>query len=195
MSTEEALIIFVKEPVLGRVKTRLAAAIGDRGALEIYERLLNHTDEVTEGRRRFVFHTGDRNLIDHFSSNDVWVKQVDGDLGERMFEAFRYVLSKGFSRVAIIGSDCAQLTTEIINDAFGGIAPGRLVIGPAYDGGYYLLGLNEINEDLFREIPWSTEDVAGRTIAMARYAGLEVVKLPMLRDVDTLEDLEATGWK
>ena len=195
MSTVAALIIFVKEPVPGKVKTRLAASIGNKAALEIYERLLGHTDHISSGFKRFIFYSGNPAMIEHFNKEeDTWIEQHDGDLGKRIAVAFNHVFDSGHHSAIIIGSDCAQLTADGIQHAVDGVEQGNTVLGPALDGGYYLLGLTKPSPQLFADMPWSTADVAQITRDRIIVQGEELMELPVLRDVDHEEDLNAIGW-
>jgi len=195
MSGSAALIIFVKEPVPGKVKTRLAASIGDSAALDVYGRLLAHTDQISDGFKRYIFYAGNPEKIKHFSkANDIWEEQNAGNLGERMSAAFTFVFDQGHQGAIIIGSDCAQLAKEGIERAVDEVNEGRNVLGPALDGGYYLLGLPQHDPTLFVDMPWSTDRVAQITRERMIGQGKTPVELPTLRDVDYLEDLKAIGW-
>ncbi len=181
-----ALIIFVKNPVLGRVKTRLAKTIGDEAALAAYLHLLEVTRDIAIGSisHKYVFYS---DVIDH---HDLWnghgctkMLQKGDDLGERMAHAFTTVLER-HQHAVIIGSDCGDLTTEIIERAFTTLAETDVVVGPSFDGGYYLLGMNEMQPQLFGEIEWSTDEVFKTTLSRALEAGLSVTELIELTDID-----------
>lgn len=188
----KAIIIFVRNPERGKVKTRLAATVGEDKALKIYLQLLEHTATITMSLRevsRYVFYSG------AIVENDLWSEsffhkmiQSDGDLGRKMFTAFLSVFSKGHNEVVIIGSDCPGLTTDGLLSAFDSLSRHDVVIGPANDGGYYLLGLKELREDFFLNKEWSTEGVCKATRDNIRTLGLSCCCLPELVDVDTEED-------
>ena len=189
-----ALILFARRPELGKVKTRLAAGIGDELALKFYKKLLAHARDIaraTETADAKVFLTDVRN--DEFWTEFEVFQQPAGDLGERMQSAFETVFEQGYEKAVIIGSDCPDLTAAEIEKAFYQLDAVDVVMGPATDGGYYLLGMNRIHGELFREIPWSTSEVAGKTLAIAEKAGLQVQQLAAHSDIDTVEDLPA-GW-
>lgn len=188
-----AVIVFVKEPEAGKVKTRLAADVGHEKALEVYERLLAHTDSQSAHQNRFIFFSGNPDGINHFQGKDEWIAQSAGDLGERIAHAFSIVFSKGYSKVLIIGSDCPDLTTEIIDKALASLDENSACLGPAEDGGYYLLGLTKPMPELFTNMPWSTDEVAAITIS--RLDEQDLTLLPTLRDIDTVADLKAVGWE
>lgn len=189
---KNALVILVKNPTLGAVKTRLAAEIGDEEALLVYKALLKYTRFITQDIQcsRLLFYS------DYIDSNDGWQNetyikflQKGNDFGERMCNAFQVALSQHISAV-IIGSDCFELTSEIIEYAFIKLEEYDVVIGPAKDGGYYLMGLKEIYPELFLDKNWSTSSVLSDTLTDLNHLGLSVFFLPVLSDIDNLEDLK-----
>ena len=135
------------------------------------------------------------------SYGDGWVEQefekllqADGNLGERMIEAFRTAFAAGTERVIIIGSDCFDITPEIIELAYQKLNNADVVIGPANDGGYYLIGMKKLYVDLFQEIEWSTASVFKDTVLKVKTAGCTYETLPTLIDIDTEEDLKASAF-
>jgi rSAM/selenodomain-associated transferase 1 len=186
------LIIFVKNPVAGKVKTRLAATIGDQRALSVYLNLMRHTREVALASpvSRHLFYDQELNTEDAWSNQD-FIKdvQVDGDLGKRMEVAFQTTLSQN-EKAVIIGSDCPEINPEIIASAFKRLDLADLVIGPTYDGGYYLLGMKALHKELFSEMPWSTESVYAETINRITEKGLLYSVCPTLSDMDNEDDLK-----
>jgi len=185
-----ALIIFVRNPVLGKVKTRIAASIGDEKALAVYKFLLEHTKYITEGLpvARFVFYA------DEIVKNDLWLgyeKCLQGgiDLGERMNNAFEDIFVKGFKKIIIIGSDCYALDEQLISDAFLKLEKYEIVIGPAADGGYYLMGMQSPFKNLFQDITWSSNSVFDETINQIQQQKLSFYLLPLLNDVDEAMDI------
>ena len=190
----DRLILFAKNPRLGRVKTRLAATLGDAAALEAYLLLLQHTRSVSEAVRveRFIYYSDEMELGDAFHAERFHKRvQRGGDLGARMENAFRAMFDEGAARVCIIGSDCAELQASHLEEAFEALHNHPLVMGPTHDGGYYLLGMNRMAPELFRGKQWSTDTVAKDTLQDAASLGLEVALLPRLSDVDTEEDWRA----
>ncbi len=186
-----ALIIFVRNPVLGKVKTRIAKDLGDTVALEIYKRLLSHTHSITKDLAvdRYVFYA------DFINHNDLWKNeaykkelQTGSNLGERMKNAFDLLLKKGYRRVAIIGSDCFDLTKSIFEEAMEALEKKQVVIGPSLDGGYYLLGMTIFIPQLFENKNWSTESVYYDTIRDLSNLNYSCHLLPPLSDVDNGED-------
>ena len=191
-------MIFIKNPEAGKVKTRLAKSIGDLEALQIYKKLLKRTLTVaaqSEVRKQVWYST----FIDKEDeiSTDTFEKylQTGSDLGARMSGAFQQAFKDGADRVVIIGSDCPDLNEDVLEDAFKQLENCDLVIGPSEDGGYYLLGMNRFYGALFNDVEWSTESVLESTIDRASEIGLNIEKLPVLNDIDTVEDLRKSSLK
>jgi len=191
---KKLLIIFVKNPVLGKAKTRLAATIGDEKALEIYKILLKRTDEITSSLLfdKAVFYS---EFIDNQDvwSNDTYQKeiQVQGGLGMKMSAAIKQKFAEGYGSICIIGSDCYDLSSEIIDAAFKILEEKDAVIGESEDGGYYLLGMNKLHPVFFENKNWSTKTVATDTVEDFRKGNLTFGKLPVLNDIDEEKDLRA----
>ncbi|NND95202.1 MAG: glycosyltransferase [Flavobacteriales bacterium] len=188
------LMIFAKVPEHGKVKTRLAETIGDDKALQVYLKLLQHTHEVASRLEvdKLVFYASspeEFDLLDYYRVPKT--TQNGDDLGERMKDAFKRAFAQHYNQVVIIGSDCYDLSTEILEEAFKKLGEYDLVIGPAEDGGYYLLGMNEKSDSLFEGKKWSTQDVFLDTILDIK--GLERTYhiLPTLKDVDRETDLSS----
>lgn len=190
------LLIFVKNPKKGQVKTRLAQTVGDDEALRIYLELLKHTRQLatqTKAVRQIHY--------SHFiDANDDWAipvfekhLQYGEDLGQRMAKAFQTAFQTA-SKVVIIGSDCASLTTEVIQQAFDALDTADFVVGPAQDGGYYLLGMSAYLPFVFDDIEWSTESVFTRTIEHINAHQKSYTLLPTLSDIDYEEDWKKYGW-
>lgn len=191
---KNGLIIFVRNPVLGKVKTRIADTAGNVTALKVYTQLLKHTETVAcpVDADKFVFYSNYPEL------NDVWddavyhkYVQQGQSLGEKMQLAFEQMFTAGYKRVCIIGSDCYELTTAVIQDAFTDLEKNDAVIGPAADGGYYLLGLTKMVPAVFINKVWSTDKVCAATITDLRNAGCSCEVLPVLKDIDNIEDVPA----
>jgi uncharacterized protein len=192
---KKAVLIFAKNPVYGQVKTRLGATIGNDMALTVYQHLLRHTASITDdvSVEKIVFYS---NTIEE---QDIWnnkvynkQKQSGNDLGERMQNAFAYAFHEGNKEVIIIGTDCMELTSAIIMEAFTRLKNNDVVIGPARDGGYYLLALKKIHYQLFHNIHWSTNQVLKQTLAVCKNENLLVSQLQELSDIDNEKDLGET---
>ena len=184
-----ALIIFVKNLHFGQVKTRIAAKLGNDEALEAYKILLLHTRQISLGINadKFIFY---HEKIE----NDEWPgiierqEQQGDDLGKRMQNAFEYLFNKNYEKIVIIGSDCLELTASIIEQGFSELCNADVVIGPARDGGYYLLGLKRNCPSLFQNIEWSTNGVLEQTIITCHENNLNYSMLELLSDIDEAED-------
>jgi rSAM/selenodomain-associated transferase 1 len=196
MLSSTALVIFVRNPILGQVKTRLAKDIGDERALAIYLQLLEHTLKITRSLsfRKFIYYA------DEVSDYDLWSvpgytkrMQSGTNLGERMLNSFKELFEQGFTRIVIIGSDCLQLQTENLQEAVTLLESNTAVIGPASDGGYYLLGLTKLYPELFVNKPWSTDQVLTKTIDDFNNQGISYALLEELSDIDDITDLEENG--
>lgn len=188
---KNALIVFVRKPELGKVKTRLAATVGNDVALDIYKELLQHTFNIVKSTpvTKFIYY------VNKIEKDDLWnaegfVKrlQSDNDLGSKMKDAFSEVLNEGYKKAVIIGSDCMDLTTAIIVQAFDLLETKDTVIGPAKDGGYYLLGMKNLFSFIFKDKNWSTSSVYNDTVIDMEANGISFGVLPLLNDVDTEDD-------
>ena len=189
------LIIFARHPELGRVKTRLAADIGAAAALAVYRQLLAHTRAVVSPLdvHKTVWlaetpHTPEQ--ADDWTGYEQ-LPQPPGDLGQKMEAAFAHDLARGAGKVVIIGTDCPGLTTAHIEAAFAALDTHDVVVGPAADGGYYLLGMKKLYADVFRNKSWSTATVLAETEADAARFQLRLQRLPELHDIDTGADWRA----
>ncbi|HEX2080016.1 MAG TPA: TIGR04282 family arsenosugar biosynthesis glycosyltransferase [Longimicrobium sp.] len=196
------MLVFVRAPEPGRVKTRLAAALGAEGALRVYTRLAEHTlAEVRSLARdgvevRIHYTPADTGAAvrEWLGDGPAYLPQAEsGDLGERMRDAFARAFDDGMDRVVIVGSDLPHLTTALLRRAFDALDAHPAVLGPARDGGYYLLGLRGMIDGIFSGVPWSTPDVLTATLERFRAAGVDPVLLEELSDVDEVEDLPP-GW-
>ena len=189
----DALILFVRKPEKGKVKTRIAATEGENFALKIYNKLLLHTYGITAPLTctKYVFYAGAIEEDDMWSNGYHKLMQAETDLGNRMKAAFTQLFEKEHKRICIIGSDCYELSTEVIEQAFAELEKHDLVIGPAHDGGYYLLGMKDGVKDVFQNIEWSTEKVLKQTIKQLIDKNQTFVLLPMLHDVDTVNEVPA----
>lgn len=196
------LLIFAREPVLGRVKTRLAAGIGPDAALATYRELLTLTATAVAAAQvpaTVWLAEAPAPPADAAHPRPEWpghpwqVQPAAGSLGERMRHAFAAAFAAGASRVVIIGTDCPGLTADLLRQAFAQLATHDLVVGPATDGGYYLLGMSTLHADLFADKQWSTAAVLPATLADAARLGLRVAQLPPLADIDSAHDLAA--WR
>ena len=185
------LLVFTRNPELGKVKTRLAKTVGDKTALEIYTFLLERTRDIAAkvSADKAVYYSV------KVRENDIWDasifqkhQQVGEDLGIRMLHAFKNGFKAGYEKVIIIGSDLYDLTSETIENAIIALENNEVVIGPAEDGGYYLLGMNSLEEKIFKNKDWGTETVRKDTLEDLK--DKKVFLLGELNDVDVFEDIE-----
>ena len=185
------LIVMAKPPVLGKAKSRLAADVGPKVALEVYQRLLGHTLEQSrayagDARVFEAFHAPDYTGFEGFGT----VLQQGEGLGERMAHAF----TETGCPALMIGTDCPGVTTALLHQAAQALETADVVVGPANDGGYYLIGLRQWQPGMLEGIPWSTAGVMQATLDQALRLGLKVSRLPELVDIDTFADLKDTGF-
>ena len=194
---KNALIIFIKNPELGKVKTRLAKTAGKEKALAIYIALMEHTRKIAEALpvERYLFYSQEINQKDNWQSDKFHkALQIEGDLGAKIATAFHTVFKEN-EKVVIIGSDCASLTPKIVQEAFDRLDKNPFVIGPAMDGGYYLLGMNRFSPKVFRDIEWSTDAVFPTTVERIEGMNQTYSLLPVLSDIDYEEDWIKYGWE
>ena len=188
---KEVVLVFQRNEVLGKVKTRLAAGVGEEQAMEIYRYLLNKTylalKEITVPVTTYFSEFIPENPI-HSAENKQL--QLGGDLGERMRNAFVAHLESGMEKVVLIGTDCPSMEGTHIVQAFEALEHSDLVLGPARDGGYYLIGMKRRADFLFEGITWSSELVLSQTLTLAAEQGLRSSLLPILEDIDSPEDWE-----
>lgn len=190
-TSKKALLIFTRNPELGKVKTRLAKTVGNESALEIYKFLLNHTLEITKDLHldKYVFYSEDINQDDIWDTAIFRKKlQAGDDLGERMNNAFTEIFSLGYEKAIIIGSDMFNLDTNDLNNAFEALQDNQYVLGPATDGGYYLLGMKEVNSEVFLNKNWGTNTVLKTTLQDLRDEKLVV--LEERNDIDYYQDIK-----
>ena len=193
------VIVFARAPVLGQVKTRLARVVGEARALELY-RWCGATlmDQLRDDRwQRWVAFTPS-DLRDEterwLGPCHRWIAQRQGDLGERLTAARESAFSEGDGPVLLVGTDCLGVTAERVAEALRALATHDAVLGPAYDGGYYLLGLNR-PLPVFDGVAWSTDAVAEETRERLRLAGASWAELPTERDLDEAADLVAIAHR
>jgi hypothetical protein len=188
---KEVVLVFQKNEVLGKVKTRLAAGMGEPRALEIYRHLVQSTYSVLEHVSAPVW-TYYSDFIPEIVNSPIEKSfvQEGRDLGERMANAFARSFESGMEKVVLIGTDCPTLQSQHLNQAFEALTHSDLVLGPATDGGYYLIAMKRKADYLFEGISWSTSEVLSQTLAVATAHGLHFTLLDELSDIDTREDWE-----
>lgn len=193
MTKKDLLIVFVKNLIPGQVKTRLAADIGIDGALDVYKYLVEHTYEVTKELdcSKVVFYSEYVEIEDIWDTDEYKLQVQKGpDLGDRMLNAFEYAFDKGYERAVIVGTDCWELSEEVIEEAFNKLDDNDVVIGPATDGGYYLIGMNKLYPALFHDKKYSHDKVLSDVLTEIGQMDAEFHLLPELSDIDTFQDLK-----
>jgi len=196
--TEEKtiLIVFLKFPEPGKVKTRLAQDVGEERAAEIYSKMATAIlEQVTgsTGYRTIIYYDPPEKLEEIKS----WLRKYDllysaqsgKTLGNRIINAFREVFDNGAEKTVIIGTDCVDVDSDTIKEAIAVLENNDVVLGPAEDGGYYLLGLNKHRPEIFKDIDWSTERVLKQTIEKILEKNLSYRLLKTLKDIDNANDL------
>lgn len=193
---KERLIIFTRYPEPGKTKTRLIPALGAEQAALLQRQMTEHT--LTQVRKlhsvrpiavEVRFAGGDLNLITQWLGSGDYKPQGEGGLGTRMARSLCLAFEDNVTSAVIIGTDCPGLNANLLHEAFELLHLYDLVLGPALDGGYYLLGLRSFIPELFVGINWSTAEVLQQTVAIAQQLSLSVNYLPALADVDRPADL------
>ena len=189
---KDLLLIFTRNPQLGKVKKRLAADIGDTSALKVYKFLLQHTFEVAKDLavEKCIYYS------EEIPQEDLWDKEIfqkklqrGNGLGERMENAFSESFEAGYEKVVIIGSDLFDLQEEDLKKAFLALDTTNYVLGPASDGGYYLFGMKSLNSRVFRDKIWGSNTVLQETLQDLKNEQLTM--LEVRNDIDYVQDLEA----
>jgi rSAM/selenodomain-associated transferase 1 len=190
-TSTDLLLIFTRNPELGKCKTRLAAKVGDKTALDIYNFLLSHTVSITQNLKcdKHVYYS-EAIWKDDIWNNKTYKKklQVGQDLGDRMEEAFENGFKEGYRRIIIIGSDMYDLTQNDLEQAFTRLHNNDFIVGPAEDGGYYLLGMTKLHPLVFQNKNWGKETVLKATLN--DLAEENFTLLPTKNDVDHYEDIQ-----
>src|SRR5690348_4498038 len=191
---QKALLIFIKNPVLGKVKTRLAKTVGPYNALNIYQYLLEHTMEITyelDQLEKFIYYDEFVPAKDEWPSSKYHKElQEGGNLGEKMLNAFKKAFNEGCKKVVLMMPDCPKMTDTMVEKAFKVLDTNDLVIGPTNDGGFYAIGMKEMLPDnILRDKAYSTSHVFEDVVKEIERQKKSWFKLPPLVDVDMEEDL------
>ncbi|SFT50065.1 hypothetical protein SAMN05216474_0910 [Lishizhenia tianjinensis] len=191
MRKNSVLLLFTKNVEKGKVKTRLASTVGDDKALEIYEQLLDYTISITDKLPfpKHVYYAWKIEGEDRWSKEGFEKKlQAEGDLGDKMKHAFQQSFDQGISKVIIIGTDCAEINEKDILEAEALLNDNDVVIGPALDGGYYLLAMRKMINCVFENKPWSTETLFDLTLEELQQKDISFALLKPKSDIDYEED-------
>ncbi|GAB4160090.1 MAG: TIGR04282 family arsenosugar biosynthesis glycosyltransferase [Winogradskyella sp.] len=192
--TDALVIVFVKNITLGTVKTRLAKTIGDYGAFEVYTELVKITEKATTDLsidKRIYFSDA---IVDSKWPNEFKTVQKGADLGERMYNAFKDGFDDGYKTIVLIGSDLPDISTFHIENGLRALEKNPVVFGPAEDGGYYLIGLNQLLPDIFINKPWSQSHLLETTLKELDHLNISFSILETLNDIDTYNDLIASDF-
>jgi len=187
-----AIIIFIKNPDLGRVKKRLAQTVGDEQALEIYIGMLEHIQAITRplNADKYLFYDRVKDQNDNWP-NDIYHKDVQAGrhMVNRIQNALKKVFAKGYKHIVIIGSDCLELDERMIRLALRQLEHFDAVVGPTQDGGFYLFGLNEYNADILKVPGWGTSSLMTNVLRIIQHQRKTHFMLPVLSGVVTADDL------
>lgn len=192
--SKNLLIVFVKNIILGKVKTRLAKTIGDVGAFNIYYELFSITERESKKVNvdRHIYFS-DVIIPSKWESDEKFV-QEGNDLGEKMQNAFQQGFDKGYENIVLIGSDLPNISKDIIDNGFEELNNNNVVFGPAEDGGYYLIGMSRMNTSIFENKPWSQSELLDVTLNQLKKQKVSVGLIETLNDIDTFEDLIASDF-
>ncbi len=201
-SSQDLVILFTRYPRPGKCKTRLIPVLGDEETIKIHQQLVSHIlKELGEYIRRnnselCIYYDGGSlsEMEEWLGKNYSFIQQQGDDLGQRMSQALTRALKQG-RNVILLGSDCPAVSVSLLQEALDSLHHHDMVVGPAHDGGYYLIGLtrnvsNDSCRKLFTHIPWSTPQVLNKTLQRAHEQKLHLHILPTLHDIDTAEDLK-----
>lgn len=191
---KELVIVFVKNIKLGKVKTRLAATIGNQGAFDVYTQLVDVTEKAIKNikaDKRIYFSEA---VVENTWKNNVKAVQQGGSLGDRMSHAFKQGFEDGYDRIVLIGSDLPDITESQINAGLQALKSNEVVFGPAEDGGYYLVGFSKFHDFVFQNKPWSQDNLLEETLNELKENRVSFSTLETLNDIDTFEDLIASKF-
>lgn len=192
--TKNLVIVFVKNIKLGTVKTRLAKTIGNQGAFDVYKALVDLTEKATtpiKADKRVYFSNA---IVDEQWQDFKKFVQKGDDLGTRMKNAFKKGFEDGYERIVIIGSDLPDITTSHLEKGLQALKTNDVVLGPAIDGGYYLIGQTKNHDFIFDNMPWSASHLLETTFQKLKSNNVTFETLETLNDIDTIEDLEASRF-
>jgi rSAM/selenodomain-associated transferase 1 len=192
--TDALVIVFVKNVKLGKVKTRLAKTIGNYGAFEVYSELVKITEKATvnlDYDKRICFSEA---VVESQWKDDFKTVQKGIDLGERMLNAFKEGFNAGYNKIVLIGSDLPDIDAAHIKKGLEALDSSEVVFGPAEDGGYYLIGLQQLIPEIFINKPWSQPNLLKDTLTELQQLNHSVGTLDPLNDIDTYEDLIVSNF-
>lgn len=190
------IVLMIRSPELGKVKTRLAADVGDETALELYLAFIEDSLEMLEGLNIDVIlslysNDNNRQIMDHIHNVYEIIDQKGKNLGERQYNSLKGAFRLGYGKAVVMAADCPDLEPDFIEGAFTSLNHCDAVIGPCEDGGYYLLGINreKLDQGMFSDVEWGSDQVMEKIRSNANHLGLIMFELPLWYDVDTYDDL------
>lgn len=194
-----AIIVMTRYPEAGKVKTRLIKHLGAEGATRLHQKMAEHTISTLEPLRDIqtadlwiFFSGGSTEQMQTWLGEELEYRPQQGEnLGCRMTHAFEHIFATGYTRAVMLGTDCPDIEGATVVKALKYLRRADVALGPAEDGGYYLIGINELHPDLFRNIDWGSAKVLKQTVEIVKNLNLIPAYLPPLRDIDTPEDLES----
>lgn len=192
-SRNSLLIIFIKNPQAGKVKKRLAAGTGHHVALQVYRKLLFNTQIICDdvAVQKAVCYSDFVDEHDHWPAENYLKFQQQGEeLGERMKNAFKQAFAWGYEKVVLIGGDIVELNAAVIREAFRKLDENEVVMGPAKDGGYYLIGMKKLYDALFSDMHWGESVVYRESLLVLEENGIHFAELQQLADLDSFEDFQ-----
>lgn len=197
MKNKKALIIFAKTPHRNHVKTRLIGHLSEEQRLNLYISLLSNTInrlKDIKGVDTYISYSP-ANRDSYFTKYSLRIfPQSKGDIGDRMFNAIREILNKGYEKAVLVGVDIPDISASIVLKAFDLLSHHDIVFGPARDGGYYLVGLKTPIMEIFRDIQWSTKQTLKQSIENAESLDCSIAFTEILSDIDTIEDVRQAGF-
>ena len=186
------IIVLAKAPIMGEVKTRIGKNIGMDRSKWIYEQLLSHTSNVTKKTKimTVLFKNKNNKKLENLFKHSVKSKlQLGENLGEKMANALQWAFKKKYKKIVLIGTDLWTLNEKTITNSFKLLDKCDLVIGPSYDGGYFLIGMKNPDENIFKNIPWSTNNVLEKTILKIK--DRKISFLEIAKDIDSFSDVKS----
>ncbi len=189
---ENVIVIFAKEPDGKSAKTRIAKKAGTQKASEIYDELLDITSNIVRDKKYFISYSSLENPIilrSVFKNAITFFPQIEGDLGERMRDTFNRLFEMGYESVTALGTDCPYVTSEDLDKSAHHLKKEKsVVLGPASDGGYYLIGCRKDSISVLNAEKWSTSDLFKESLSIVERYGYNCITLDIKDDVDEIED-------
>nr|MBF0222778.1 TIGR04282 family arsenosugar biosynthesis glycosyltransferase [Desulfobulbaceae bacterium] len=198
---KKQLLIFTRYPEPGKTKTRLVPALGDDGAAQLHRQMAERTVSMAASFAKAhdcaltIYYQGGRvSSMKNWLGDHAYQEQYPGDLGQRLVQGFKTSFLAKNSSVIAVGTDCPGLGNDLLVKAFAALPKADVVLGPAFDGGYYLIGLSRLHAELFTDIDWGTGSVLSQTLQKADQNNLTSTILEPLHDIDRPEDIKHLSY-